>query len=102
MIGSVTDWVILIVVALVLFGGASRIPQLARALGRATGEYQKARTEIEREIRNMDSTAQPGVTQVQAPAPKATNNSSQALDQRIAQLEQELQELKKQAGTSAQ
>ncbi len=36
--GSVWDWIILIVVALVLFGGgASKLPEIFRSLGRASG-----------------------------------------------------------------
>ncbi|MCL5788252.1 MAG: twin-arginine translocase TatA/TatE family subunit [Candidatus Marsarchaeota archaeon] len=98
MIGSVTDWVILIVVALVLFGGASRIPQLARAIGRATGEYQKAKTEVEREIRNMDVAPQQ-IAQTQPVSPQSSNHSSTPINAKIAQLEKELQELKKQSET---
>lgn len=41
----------LIVIALLLFGGGKKIPQLARSLGRATGEFRKGQREVEREIR---------------------------------------------------
>ncbi len=36
-------------VALLLFWGPSKIPELARALGRARGEYSKASKEIDNE-----------------------------------------------------
>jgi sec-independent protein translocase protein TatA len=53
---SFTDWLILLAVVLVLFGGASKIPELARAMGRAVGEFKKGQAEIEREIKDMAST----------------------------------------------
>jgi len=37
MLGNIDDWIIVIVVALILFGGASKIPELFRNLGRAMG-----------------------------------------------------------------
>jgi len=43
------EWPILIVVVVVLIFGASRIPKLARSLGRATGEFQKGKIEAQRE-----------------------------------------------------
>jgi len=51
MLGSVTDWIVLIIVILVLFGGAKKIPELARALGRAFGEFKKGQMEVENEIK---------------------------------------------------
>lgn len=47
MIGG-TEWLLIIVVVLLLFG-ARRIPDLARALGRASYEFKKARKEIVQE-----------------------------------------------------
>lgn len=44
------EFLIIGVVALLLFG-AGAIPKLARSLGRAQGEFQKARGELEREIK---------------------------------------------------
>jgi sec-independent protein translocase protein TatA len=50
MIGNIWDWVIVIVVALILFGGANKIPELFRSMGRAAGEFKRGQMEIEREI----------------------------------------------------
>lgn len=50
MIGSPSDWIILIVVALLVLGGAKKIPEIAKATGRAMGEFKKGRMEVEREI----------------------------------------------------
>src|SRR2546428_4795830 len=46
------EWVIfLIVVALLLLFGPSKLPELARSVGRAWGEFRKGKMEVEREIR---------------------------------------------------
>ncbi|WP_309491908.1 twin-arginine translocase TatA/TatE family subunit [Candidatus Hecatella orcuttiae] len=47
------EWVILIVVVVVLLFGAKKLPELARSLGRATGEYQKGKSEIEKELQSI-------------------------------------------------
>lgn len=74
---------LIIVLALLLFG-ASKIPELFRALGRAKGEFKKGELEAEMEINQMK-----------------TNNlvesrSSSDLDSKIKELERQLEELKKQ------
>ncbi|MGI0054012.1 MAG: Sec-independent protein translocase subunit TatA/TatB [Thermoplasmata archaeon] len=51
MFDSIDDWLIIAVVAAVLFYGSSKIPQLAHSLGRATGEFKKGRLEVDKEIR---------------------------------------------------
>ncbi len=53
---SIPDWIIIIVIVLVLFGGAKKIPEFARSLGKATGEYTRGKMELEREIRNSLNT----------------------------------------------
>ncbi len=56
MIGNIMDWLILIVVILVLFGGARKIPEFAKSLGRAMGEFKRGQMEVEEEIRkSMES-----------------------------------------------
>jgi len=52
---SIDDWLIIAVVAGILFYGSSKIPQLARSLGRSVGEFKKGRIEVEREIRAEQS-----------------------------------------------
>jgi sec-independent protein translocase protein TatA len=51
MIGSPTDWIILIVVVLLVLGGTKKIPEIARAAGRAMGEFKKGRMEVDKEIK---------------------------------------------------
>jgi sec-independent protein translocase protein TatA len=53
---SIDDWLIIAVVAGILFYGSSKIPQLARSLGRSVGEFKKGRLEVEREIRADQAT----------------------------------------------
>ncbi|MFQ6128809.1 MAG: twin-arginine translocase TatA/TatE family subunit [Thermoplasmata archaeon] len=43
--------IILLIIILVLLFGAKKIPELARALGRAMGEFRRGRMEIERELK---------------------------------------------------
>jgi sec-independent protein translocase protein TatA len=46
---SLTDWVVVIVVVLLLFG-AAKIPQLARSMGRAKSEFEAGKREGERQL----------------------------------------------------
>jgi len=48
---SIDDWLIIAVVAGILFYGSSKIPQLAHSLGRSVGEFKKGRLEVEKEIK---------------------------------------------------
>lgn len=45
--------IILIVLAIFFFGG-EKISELARGLGRFTGEFKKGKTEIEKEIKKAE------------------------------------------------
>ncbi len=48
------EWIILLVIVAALFlFGPSKLPELARGFGRALGEFQRGRMEIEREIRGQ-------------------------------------------------
>lgn len=49
-LGATEIGVILLV--LVLFFGAAKIPQLAKSIGRAKGEFEKARRDVERELKS--------------------------------------------------
>jgi len=51
------EWIIiLIVIAILLLFGPSKIPELARAFGRAWGEFRRGKTEVERELREGSAT----------------------------------------------
>lgn len=46
------EWIILLViVAIVLLMGPRKIPELAKGIGRALGEFRRGREEVERELR---------------------------------------------------
>lgn len=49
------EWVIIIGLIIVIFFGVRKIPQLARSIGKASGEFQKARIEAKRELQDMKS-----------------------------------------------
>ncbi len=49
-----TTEIILIVLAIIVLFGASKIPELARSLGRATGEFKKGKEDTEIEFREME------------------------------------------------
>lgn len=52
-----SEWIILILLGVVLVFGPKRLPQFSRNLGRAMGEYEKAREIFRREITDAAGTA---------------------------------------------
>ncbi len=52
-----SEWLIVIVIVVVLLFGASRLPQVARSLGRAGGEFQKGKLEADQEVQRMKEQA---------------------------------------------
>lgn len=57
MFDSIDDWLIIAVVVGILFYGSSKIPQLARSLGRSVGEFKRGRLEVERELKAEQAAA---------------------------------------------
>lgn len=45
-----TEWMIIILVALVLILGTNKLPEAARKLGKISAEYTRARNEVESQI----------------------------------------------------
>lgn len=45
------EWLLIILLVAILFFGATKIPQLARSLGRAKGEFQKGAREGKDELK---------------------------------------------------
>ena len=56
------EWIIIILVIVVIFFGAKKIPELARSMGRATSEFQKARVEAKKSLANETSNQEKGTT----------------------------------------
>ena len=52
------EWIIIILVIVVIFFGAKKIPEIARSMGRATSEFQRARVEGKRTLANETSSNQ--------------------------------------------
>jgi sec-independent protein translocase protein TatA len=46
------EWILLLLVVVLLLFGAKKIPELARSIGKATGEFKRGQREVEREIRD--------------------------------------------------
>ena len=53
MIPSGFEWIFLVVIVVILIFGAKKIPDLARGFGKATTEFEKARIEAKRELREI-------------------------------------------------
>lgn len=49
-----TQEIVLIGMAIILLFGANKIPELARSLGKASGEFRKAKEETEHELINIE------------------------------------------------
>jgi len=60
MIGSIgaAEWLWIALFILLLLVGSKKLPELAKALGRSMGEFEKGRREIERELHEAKAPAQ--------------------------------------------
>lgn len=47
------EWIMILLVILLLFG-ASKLPEVARSLGKSVGEFKKAQKEAEMELREFE------------------------------------------------
>ncbi|VVB92936.1 Sec-independent protein translocase protein TatAt [uncultured archaeon] len=52
--------ILFIFVIVILIFGASKIPELARSLGKATGEFKKGKQEAEIEIKDIEKSIKEG------------------------------------------
>lgn len=50
------EWIIIVAIILALFFGVKKIPELAKSFGRASGEFEKAKIEMRREVERAKST----------------------------------------------
>lgn len=66
-----SEWAIIILLALVLVFGTKRLPQFSRAIGKAVGEYEKARQTFQREM-------QEAADQVRRDVPGSSSSSASA------------------------
>lgn len=92
MVGLVpSDVIILIIVAIIVFFGATKIPEIFRSLGRATGEFKKGKMEAEMELMQMQQAQNQNFQQLQS-------SKEAELQRKIEELQKQLEELKKQQG----
>lgn len=47
-----SEWFIIAFVAIILFFGSKRLPELSKKLGKAVGEYDKAKAMVQNELQN--------------------------------------------------
>jgi len=68
------DLIIILLIILVLFG-AKKLPELAKGMGQAVKEFQKAKDEFNDELHNAGNTppAKPDVRQADATVPRIDN-----------------------------
>jgi sec-independent protein translocase protein TatA len=49
------EWIVLLVAIFIIFAfGGKKIPELARSLGRAKGEFERGKRELEKELREEE------------------------------------------------
>jgi sec-independent protein translocase protein TatA len=53
MIPTGFEWIFIVIIVVVILFGAKKIPDLARGFGKATSEFEKARIEAKRELREL-------------------------------------------------
>src|SRR5438046_10471113 len=68
------DLIVILLIILVLFG-AKKLPEIAKGMGQAVKEFQKAKDEFSDELHNAGSTtpAKPEVRQADATVPRIDN-----------------------------
>lgn len=71
-----TEIIIIGIAAVILLFGGKKITELSKAAGRATGEYKKAKRDIERELAAGD-TAPSDAPVTETPTSEAPNQTSQ-------------------------
>ena len=74
-----------------MFFGATKIPEIFRSLGRATGEFKKGKMEAEMELMQMQQAQNQNFQQLQS-------SKEAELQRKIEELQKQLEELKKQQG----
>ena len=52
------EWIILVIVVVVLIFGAKKIPELAKTMGKAKGEFEKGKIEGEKELKDYKDSEQ--------------------------------------------
>lgn len=81
------EWIILAVIIIALIFGVKKIPELARSFGRASGEFEKAKIEMRKEVERVKNTDNAERDKLESVAEKLgidhTNKSDEELRQAI-------------------
>jgi sec-independent protein translocase protein TatA len=72
------DLIVILLIILVLFG-AKKLPELARGMGQAVREFQKAKDEFSDELNKAGKTEEPAVRPAQANVPRTEPSVPEAL-----------------------
>ncbi len=51
-----SEWIIIIFVALIVLLGTNRLPEVTKKLGKAVGEYKKAKNDMENQFKDLTNT----------------------------------------------
>ena len=87
-LAMLSGWEIFIIaMVLLLLFGAMRLPELFRSMGKATKEFQRARTEVEGDIRTV-MTQEPTIDH-QGSEPHAEKTSSEPVTESVSESEKE-------------
>jgi len=91
-----TQEILLIFVVIVLLFGATKLPELARSMGRSMGEFKRGQFEVEKELNTMKSPAatpnyEVALTRTQSMAKKmGIEITGKSDDQLLAEIEKKL------------
>ncbi len=78
------EWLLILVIVLLLFGG-KKLPELARSMGRAMGEFRRGREEVEREMREPKPPESPVVKAARDLGISVEGKSEEQLKKEIAE-----------------
>ncbi|HKX81827.1 MAG TPA: twin-arginine translocase TatA/TatE family subunit [Nitrososphaera sp.] len=59
-----TEWIIIVLLALVLLFGSKKLPQLSRTIGRAVGEFEKAKSTFRKEMEEASEEARAATSKI--------------------------------------
>jgi len=94
------EWFFVIIIIIVFVFGEKKIPELAKSLGKAIGEFQKARTTMEKEIRAATQAIQSPITEttqaikdsIQSPITETTQAIKDSIQSPITETTQAIKE----------
>jgi sec-independent protein translocase protein TatB len=72
---GMTELLVILAVALIVFG-PKRLPELARSLGRALGEFRRASTDLRQQLNEVGEAARGEAEPEQQPAPEKRTDAS--------------------------